>query len=121
MIIERIRQIIEYKGISDRQFCKEVGVANGFLAKVKDVGVAKVNKILYTYNDINPLWLLTGEGEMLKSTTPEQASATDPHIIDKLVEQAEEIGRLKAQVALLEKERGARASTAERNMTANAG
>lgn len=70
MIIERIRQILDYKSISERQFCKEVGIANGFLSKVKDIGTAKVNKILYTYADINPLWLLTGEGNMLKSIEP---------------------------------------------------
>lgn len=81
MIIERIRQIIELKQISERQFCKEVGVANGFLSKVKDVGVSKVSKILYTYKDINPLWLLTGEGEMLKSSV--DGESTSPAIIYK--------------------------------------
>lgn len=64
-IIDRIRQIIDYKGVSERLFCKEIGVANGFIAKVKDVGSSKLNKILYTYPDINPVWLLTGEGEMI--------------------------------------------------------
>lgn len=81
MIIERIRQIIELKQISERQFCKEVGIANGFLSKVKDVGVSKVNKILYTYEEISPLWLLTGEGEMLKSSV--DGKPASPAIIYK--------------------------------------
>lgn len=66
MIVERIRQIIDYKKISTRQFCIEVGVANGFLDKVKDVGSEKLLKILNTYPELSPEWLLTGKGSMLK-------------------------------------------------------
>ena len=66
MIVERIRQIIDYKKISTRQFCIEVGVANGFLDKVKDVGSEKLLKILNTYPELSPEWLLTGKGNMLK-------------------------------------------------------
>jgi phage repressor protein C with HTH and peptisase S24 domain len=66
MITERIRQIIDYKQLSERAFCREIGVANGFLNKVKDVGVQKLGKILYTYPEINPVWLLTGNGSMIQ-------------------------------------------------------
>jgi len=65
-IIDRIKQIIDYKQVSVRKFCIEIGVANGFLDKVKDVGSDKVAKILYTYSDINAEWLVTGNGEMIK-------------------------------------------------------
>ena len=64
-LASRIKQIIEYKGISVRKFCRETGLSNGFLDRVKDIGVSKLNKILSTYNEINPLWLLNGEGDML--------------------------------------------------------
>lgn len=67
MIVDRIRQIIDYKHICVRKFCIEIGVSNGFLDKVKDVGVEKVVKILNTYPEINPEWLVTGKGEMLRS------------------------------------------------------
>ena len=63
-IVDRIRKIIDYKGISERKFCQEIGVSNGFLGKVSDVGSAKLMKILDTYPEINPVWLLTGKGEM---------------------------------------------------------
>lgn len=66
MIVDRIKQIIEYKGISARQFCLKIGVANGFLDKVKDVGSEKVAKILCAFPEINPEWLLMGEGSMLR-------------------------------------------------------
>ena len=67
-IIDRIRIIIDYKGVSERKFCQEVGIANGFLNKVSDIGSSKLLKILDTYSDINPVWLLKGEGEMLADT-----------------------------------------------------
>ena len=64
-IVDRIREIIDYKGISERKFCQEIGVSNGFLGKVSDVGSSKLKKILDKYPEINPGWLLTGDGEML--------------------------------------------------------
>lgn len=66
MIIERILQLIEYKGISKRKFYVKTGLSNGFLDKQKDLGVNKVVNILHSYPEINPVWLLTGDGEMLK-------------------------------------------------------
>lgn len=66
MLIDRINQIIEYKGISERKFCREIGVSNGFLGNLGDTGVSKLYKILDTYPEIDPLWLFLGTGEMLK-------------------------------------------------------
>lgn len=71
MITARIRKIIEYKGISTRKFCEKVGIANGFLDKVKDVGSEKLLKILNAYPEISPEWLLTGRGSMLKMDQPD--------------------------------------------------
>jgi hypothetical protein len=68
MIIDRIKEIIKYKQISTRKFCLEVGVANGFFDKVKDVGSEKVLKILNAYPDISADWLITGTGPMLRKT-----------------------------------------------------
>jgi len=79
MIVDRIKQIIEYKKISTRKFCMEVGVANGFFDKVKDVGSEKVLKILNRYPEINSEWLLTGKGEMLKPDQPNR-NVDDEHI-----------------------------------------
>jgi hypothetical protein len=69
-MIERIFQIIEYKGINKSVFYKSTGLSNGFLDKVKDIGVSKLEQILNAYPDINMEWLLTGKGEMLKSELP---------------------------------------------------
>ncbi|CAA9198231.1 helix-turn-helix transcriptional regulator [Flavobacterium collinsii] len=68
MIINRILQIIDYKGINRRKFYIETGLSNGFLDKVKDVGASKIEQILRIYPEISPEWLLTGKGHMLENT-----------------------------------------------------
>lgn len=103
-IIGRIKQIIDYKRVSERFFCKEIGVANGFLSKVKDVGSSKLNKILYAYPDINPIWLLTGEGEMLRSDHDQQpvASAEPTYIYRSDPKDQEIIELQRKHIKLLE-------------------
>lgn len=65
-MIERILQFINYKGVSKLSFYREVGLSNGFLDRSKSIGVDNLVKILKTYPEIDPLWLLLGEGDMLK-------------------------------------------------------
>jgi hypothetical protein len=102
-IIDRIRDIIKYKGISTRKFCLEVGIANGFFDKVKDIGSEKLLKILNTYPELSVEWLLTGNGQMLKETQPvkeEKGDETVPaqQIFELLKAQLEEKDR---QIAAL--------------------
>lgn len=65
MIVTRILQIIKYKGINKRKFYIETGLSNGFLDKVKDIGVSKIDHILNAYPEISVIWLITGRGKML--------------------------------------------------------
>ena len=99
---ERILQYLEYKSIRKSKFYKDVGLSNGFLDKVKDIGSGKLELILKSYPDINPEWLLTGKGNMLKkagSGADEVASA------DKMTENLQYIIELqKEKIARLEEE-----------------
>ncbi|HIB8179266.1 TPA: peptidase S24 [Elizabethkingia anophelis] len=71
MIVDRILHFIQFKGINKSTFYKEVGLSNGFLDKAtKDIGSSKVEQMLKAYPEINPSWLLTGKGDMLKSDVP---------------------------------------------------
>ncbi len=69
--IERIYQYLEYKGLKPTVFEKEIGLSSGYLSVQKkrnaDIGETIVNKINDNCRDINITWLLTGEGEMLKT------------------------------------------------------
>jgi hypothetical protein len=65
-IQERIRQYINYKGITPYKFCKDLGLSQGYLDKSGSIGTDKYLKIIEYYPEINPYWLLTGKGEMLR-------------------------------------------------------
>ncbi|MDM1397087.1 peptidase S24 [Myroides odoratimimus] len=70
MLIDRILKIIELNKISKSEFYRKTGLSNGFLDKVKDIGASKLEQILKSYPNISEKWLLTGEGEMIKTEEP---------------------------------------------------
>ena len=67
-VIDRIFKIIEHKAISVSEFSKVIGVSNGYLAKQRankaNVGSQIIEKIVRNFSDINPFWLITGDGSM---------------------------------------------------------
>ncbi|WDO13090.1 hypothetical protein MH928_17425 [Flavobacterium sp. WW92] len=69
--LKRIKQYIDYKGISIRAFEIECGFSNGSFASQlknnKTIGVDKLENILNKYTEINANWVLTGIGEMIAS------------------------------------------------------
>ena len=58
------------KGLNDNKVTIELGLSVGTLGKSRkegrDISDKNIEKILNFYTDINRIWLLTGEGEMLK-------------------------------------------------------
>ena len=69
---DRVLQFIDYKGISKNKFYIETGISNGILDKKSGLSMDTIEKFYSTYPEINPEWLLTGEGSMLKEPTPEE-------------------------------------------------
>ncbi len=67
--IERLLYFTETKGLSIRQFSKSVGISHSLLKKTTALGSDKLENILSIYPEINPEWLLTGKGNMLKVET----------------------------------------------------
>lgn len=69
-IIERLDKYMSYSGKNDNRVTVECGLAVGLLNKARngksDIGKKATQKILNKYQDINPIWLVSGVGEMLK-------------------------------------------------------
>ena len=65
---DRLLAYIKYLGIGQSKFEKLCGLSNGYINNSKgNFGSAKIEDILKACDDLNRSWLLTGEGEMLKS------------------------------------------------------
>lgn len=82
MVLERIRQFIEFKGIAISAFEKSIGMSNASLAKsIKSggtIGADKLGNILTVYPELNPVWVTTGKGEMLIADQPENPMEDQP-------------------------------------------
>ena len=67
---ERIKQIIEYYGLSVRAFEQKIFVTEGLiyrgLSRNSDFGSSVIAKILNNCSDISTEWLVLGKGEMLR-------------------------------------------------------
>ena len=71
MVLKRLKEFIDANNLSIAAFEKSIGMSNASFGKsLKNngaIGSDKLENILSVYPDINPDWLLTGRGSMLKS------------------------------------------------------
>lgn len=76
--VDRLLEYLEFKGITENRATVECQLAQGLIYQAKsgkaDLGAKTIEKILSTYSDLNRVWLLTGEGEMLKSDTSQSSN-----------------------------------------------
>lgn len=67
-IKDRLIIYINHLGISVRKFEIECELSNGYIKNIRQsIMPDKLRKIALCYPDLNTGWLMTGEGEMLKS------------------------------------------------------
>lgn len=65
-INERFEKFFEYKGIKRSEFERRCGLSNGYTRNLRDSPKSeKLKDILNAFPEINPIWLQTGEGEMI--------------------------------------------------------
>lgn len=133
MILERLKQYIDFKGISVAAFERSIGMANASfgksLKKQGAIGTDKLENILSVYPDISPMWLLKGVGDMLLLNGEVQQNESAPTFLLEMIaekdhtiqEQAQEIGRLKERIAQLEQRLEKDATNANTGHIANVG
>lgn len=94
---ERIKEFIAYLNISEREFCRTIGVGSAYISSIKrSIKADKLEAITAQYPQLNPVWLIRGEGEMLLSVRPETDAKTKSgeiapsEMLYKLLEDAKE-------------------------------
>lgn len=121
---ERLKAFVAYLNISEREFCRIVGVGSAYIASIKkSIKADKLEAISRHYPQLNPLWLIRGEGEMLLPVQPEEknlpkSEAGHSEMLYKLLEDAkEEKARL---LSIIESQQRTIETLAELTQKANA-
>ena len=90
---QRLRFFISTLGITDREFCKRVGLSPAYVSSMrKSVSPSVMNKISELYPLLNPQWLLAGIGEMQlekkEEKTEQPQSLLPSQMLERLLEDA---------------------------------
>lgn len=123
--IDRFYEYLAEKSLKPTVVEKEIGLSNGYLSAQKkrgaDMGEGMMLKVIDYFRDINPVWLLTGEGSMLRAEqwvhAAEMKLISATSTIDSILynmykekdlevkDLMETIGSLKEQIRQLKKEK----------------
>lgn len=72
---------MKYKGLNDNKVTVQLKLSVGTLGKSRkegrDLSDKVIELILNFYNDLDRVWLLTGEGSMLKNSAPQPSAAQE--------------------------------------------
>ena len=105
-IKDRLLEFVAYTKLSKRKFQEKIGVSNSYIQNISEgIGADVLNRITIQFPELNNVWLLTGEGSMLK-TDPESSSSSESETItvsreawDIIKRQAESLERKDAQIS----------------------
>ena len=115
--IERIEIFMHFKKISPHAFEQKIDLSNGYFSKqlknLGSVGSDILIKIYLAYPELDILWILTGEGQMLKLAEQESQQIDDIILEDftnKYISENKKLKKLendfdKLQTSLTDKEK----------------
>lgn len=123
---ERLKQFIDTLNISEREFCRRIGVSSSYVMSIKkSIQPDKMQAISIHFPELNPLWLLLGQGKMLLSDGKKEGEQRQntgglpsSELLAKLLEEANsEKARL---LSIIESQQRTIESLTELNKKANA-
>ena len=75
---ERLKFFLRSKKISEKAFGELIGVSSGYVSAMRtSIQPDKLTRIAKCFPELNTDWLMTGEGEMLKTDTPKSGVSTE--------------------------------------------
>jgi hypothetical protein len=101
--VDRLMEFIQFAGLSARQFDISIGASNGYTLRMlknnASIGSDVIENIIASYPQLNLVWLITGEGEMLKSKTeildfndlPKEKQLEIEQIIERKIRERQEV------------------------------
>lgn len=86
---ERLKEFIDSINISEREFCRRIGVSSSYVMSIKkSIQPDKMQTICIQFPELNPLWLLLGQGEMLLPKEKKEDGSPSSELLAKLLEEA---------------------------------
>ncbi|WP_299821805.1 helix-turn-helix transcriptional regulator [uncultured Pontibacter sp.] len=80
-MVERIKVLMEYKGLTSTQFADTVEVPRAVISHIlsgrNKPSLEVITKIVAAFPEVSVNWMLLGEGEMLKALAPPVAPVSD--------------------------------------------
>ena len=118
--IDRFDKYMEINGLNDNKVTVQLGIAVGTIGKSRkegrDLSERVIEKILNYYQDLNRVWLLTGEGPMLNtepkiSSSDKESINLNPNdmtieLVKMITRKDQEIKNLNNEIANLREEIG---------------
>lgn len=141
-ILSRIQEIASAEGITIGALERQIGASKGVLSRAinngTDIQSKWVQIIVENYPQYSPRWLMTGRGEMFAeqptAASHPQSVITDERLmtqgvtpelitelLNRITEQAAEIGRLNERIEQLQREKGKDVSDVRTSGIANVG
>jgi len=102
-MIDRIKDIIKFSGLSDRAFALKCGINQPTLFNqlkgIRAISLDTVLSVCKTFPDVSAEWLLRGEGEMFKSQSREMERINK--LVDTIATLQESINTKSETIAIL--------------------
>lgn len=113
-------RITDYVQVSAELGTNKAGISD-IKSGRKKLSIETLRRMKFSYPDINLEWIIMGEGDAFVGTIKASTHEPSETLINKIAEQAEEIGILKERIRQMENRLGKDASDANTFNTVNVG